>query len=525
MSRAPGLLSVVALGPCLVVWASGCSLLVDTNADQCAVNADCTRRGGEFAASICRSDHTCVSLKSPECKTLVGSFADEHAFVFGSVLPTAGPDDATGRAIEDAIELAVRDFQQTSNGLPPAPGSSARRPLAFVGCNDGSSAQQAVTAAKHLVDVGIPAIIGAAFSGITITVATEVTIPRGALLISPSATSTALTDLDDHGLLWRTSPSDVFQAEALALFVPRVETAVRSALGLGQGTSIKLAIVHKGDAYGSGLAKALEKKLVLNGAPVLDVANKDDYLRFDYGNPDDPKSSSPRYADAVKAVLAMAPHVVLVFGTNEGVTEVFRPIEAGWGNMPYRARFLFSDGGLVNDLWDGIAGDDGLRQRVLGTAPGTDNILFKAFREEYLTQFSDGSSPDVFGAAGGYDAAYLLAYAAVASRAAKPTGAALAAGLAHTVPPGTAIDVGTEPINAAFPVLQAGGQIDFDGASGPLDFDVKTGEAPSDIQIWCLPKDDKGKATSGTDSGLFYDASSSSLRGKIGAQCGIAMPP
>jgi hypothetical protein len=46
---------------------------------------------------------------------------------------------------------------------------------------------------------------------------------------------------------------------------------------------------------------------------------------------------------------------------------------------------------------------DALRVRVTGTIPGTTNILFNAFRSEYTSQFTDGTSPDVFGAAGPLD--------------------------------------------------------------------------------------------------------------------------
>jgi branched-chain amino acid transport system substrate-binding protein len=125
----------------------------------------------------------------------------------------------------------------------------------------------------------------------------------------------------------------------------------------------------------------------------------------------------------------------------------------------------------------------------------------------------------VFGGAGAYDATYLLAYSAVSLGSAPLTGAALAGGLKKMVPPGTKVDVGEENINSTFTVLQAGNNIDFNGASGPLDFDVKTGEAPSDIQIWCLPKDANGAAASAKSSGAFFNAQTSKLEGQIGSIC------
>lgn len=530
----------------------GCSALVDTDADQCSVASDCEARGAAFAGSQCvegvcvspggsgcstnqeclqslgdyhvcnKAKATCVSLLSTECTTVEGDYANDAAFIFGSILPTQGADAPTGRPIENSIRLAVGDFETVSNGLPPVAPGAPTRPIVLVGCNDASDTDTAVLAARHLVDdVGVPAIVGAAFSGITIKVATEVTIPAGVLLISPSATSVAITSLVDGGLVWRTSPSDVFQASALAGYVPLLEQQVRSELGLMPSEPVKLAILHKGDAYGTGLGGALEKVLQLNGVSALDASNQDNYVRFDYGNPDDPGVNPTKYAEAVAQALELAPHIVLVFGTNEGVADVFQPIEEQWASVQpapgYKPRYLFSDGGLINDLWDYVGANDELRQRVGGTVPGTDNILFKSFKSQYTTKNTDGTSPDVFGAAGGYDAAYLLAYSAVTLGNTPITGAGLATGLGKMIG-GTSVDVGSSGINDALAPLLAGNAIEFNGASGPLNFDLATGEAPSDIQIWCLPKDGAGKAQAGTPSGQFYNAATGALEGTA-TQC------
>lgn len=534
------------------VGSPGCSALVDTDADQCTVDTDCEARGTAFAGSRCvegvcvapggsgcttnqecltslgdyhvcnKGKGTCVSLLSTECTTVEGDYADDAAFIFGSILPTQGADAPTGRPIENSIRLAVGDFETVSNGLPPVAPGAPTRPIVLVGCNDGSDTDTAVLAARHLVDdVGVSAIVGAAFSGITIKVATEVTIPAGVLLISPSATSVAITSLVDGGLVWRTSPSDVFQASALAEYVPLLEQTVRAELGLAAGEPVRLAILHKGDAYGTGLGGALEKVLQLNGASALDGSNQDNYVRFDYGNPDDPGVNPTKYAEAVATALDLAPHIILVFGTNEGVVDVFEPIEQQWGAVQpapgYKPRYLFSDGGLINDLWDYVGANDELRQRIGGTVPGTDNILFKSFKSQYTTKNTDGTSPDVFGAAGGYDATYLLAYAAVTLGSTPISGAGLASGLGKMIG-GSSVDVGSSGINDALAPLLAGGAIDFNGASGPLDFDLTTGEAPSDIQIWCLPKDGAGKAQAGAPSGQFYNAATGALEGST-TQC------
>ncbi|MCC6553107.1 MAG: ABC transporter substrate-binding protein [Polyangiaceae bacterium] len=527
----------------LALGAASGTLIVDRSAAQCESDADCAG----FAGTVCSADsvcvpppcsthqdcvdrvgeyhvchertRTCVALRSDACQDIEGDYSAEDAFFLGALGPTEGASAATGQAEQTGIKLAISDFEQASNGLPPNQVGGAPRPIVLVGCNDGSDGDAAVAAAQHLVDVGVPAIIGAAYSGITIKVATEVTIPGQVLLISPSATSVAITDLADNGLVWRTAPSDVFQALAMTLYVPTIEAALREAGGpLAGGGDVKIAILNKGDAYGSGLAKAVEKDLVMNGMGALDPANQASYLRVDYGDPDD-ASKPTSYPEAVQQALALQPHIVLLLGTAEGVGEILPGIEEGWSQAGYRPRYVLSDGGVRNELWGYVGSNDDLRRRVTGTVPGTSNILFNAFKSDYNTKFPGQASPDVFGAAGAYDATYLLAYSAVTLGAGQVTGPALAQGLKKMVPPAASqVEVGTDGINGAFATLKDGEPIDFVGASGPLDFDVDTGEAPSDIQIWCLPSAG-GEAQSALGSGLYLDAATSTLMGAMGAVC------
>ena len=66
----------------------------------------------------------------------------------------------------------------------------------------------ATTAAEGLVSQGVVAIMGADCSGVTGAVASNVAVPNGITIISPSATSPGLTTLKDKGLFFRTAPSD-----------------------------------------------------------------------------------------------------------------------------------------------------------------------------------------------------------------------------------------------------------------------------------------------------------------------------
>jgi hypothetical protein len=496
-------------------------------AQECTTNAECISKLGDF--SICRKiDFKCAKLLSPDCPQVLGNWKDDNAVILGSILPIIGPDKSGGIPLLDAIAVGIDDFTSGANGLPPILGGSVRRPIAVVGCSEESDDPNDSTApvrtAKHLVeDVKVPAIIGASFSGDTQQSA-QVTIPAGVLLMSPTATSVAITDLQDNGLVWRTSPSDVIQVKALVALMPQIESATRKRLVLGSDVTanpLRVAILNKGDSYGKGLASALQTSLVFNGKPALDNANSSNLKVIDYG---DPSAGSIDYSvprgQIIDNLSTFAPNVVFLLGTNEVVPEFLVHFEAPtttWPNNAYPT-YLFPDGGLVPELWTAIGTTTDLRKRVFGTIPGTDNAIFKLFRNRYNAFVKDGTTADVGGTAATYDAFYLLMYA-IAAIADKPlTGANINEGLKRLVPPGPESDPGESNINTAFSILASGKNIDYNGASGPLDFDVVTGEAPSDIQIWCIPTVDKtvnGAAGPGINSGIFYDATKSALSGPI----------
>ncbi len=503
-------------------------------ASGCQVNADCAGKGlGAYA--ICRKDNqTCQSLTSAECTRVYGKYQNDDAFIFGSVLPTTGPDATTGLPIEQSIEMAIDDFTQSSNGLPPAIGATQNRPLVVVSCSDDSDTATAEHAAQHLVtDVGVQAIIGSAFSGITIDVATTVTDAAPVLLFSPSATSDALTSLLDKGFVWRTSPPDTLQASALNLYLQVVIGKLSPA-----PAKPLVAIFNKGDAYGTGLATAVEANI----AKAPNDIGTSQLVAVNYGNPDVPDAGTS-YDAVIADTLGKGfyPHVVFILGTTEGVEKVLEPYEAAWAKLSpapgYKPQYVFSDGGEVSEVSAYLAPGGGapadLRTRISGSAPGAIGPVYTAFLGEFASTYPSApkSAPATFGAAGGYDIVYLLAYSAagvssqVGQTALPLTAPNLIKGFQRLVPTTTGPKAtpiaagGDNNINMAFSVLtQTAGNIDYTGASGPLDFNIvsgMTGQAPSDIQIWCPQAD-----TTLVDSGLYYDPlDPAALAGAFGAQC------
>ena len=105
-------------------------------------------------------------------------------------------------------------------------------------------ADAAVAEGERLInDENVMAIMGPNCSGVTGAFVSNVGMPNGVVNISPSATSPALTDIEDNGFFFRTAPSDARQGQVLA------------DIAMSRGQS-DMAVTYTNDDYGKGLADA-----------------------------------------------------------------------------------------------------------------------------------------------------------------------------------------------------------------------------------------------------------------------------
>ena len=120
----------------------------------------------------------------------------------GIILGFTGPIESLTPAMRDSAKLAFKEASDSGSLLG---GKTITVLEGDSTCVDSAAAQAAATT---LVSDGVAAIMGADCSGVTGAIATNVAVPNGVVMISPSATSPGLTDLDDKGLFFRTAPSD-----------------------------------------------------------------------------------------------------------------------------------------------------------------------------------------------------------------------------------------------------------------------------------------------------------------------------
>ena len=135
------------------------------------------------------------------------TFAD---IKMGIILGFTGPIESLTPAMAASAELAFKEASDSGSLLG---GQKISVERADSTCVDSAAA---TTAAQGLVDGGVVAIMGADCSGVTGAIATNVAVPNGVVMISPSATSPGLTTLADNGFFFRTAPSDARGGAILA---------------------------------------------------------------------------------------------------------------------------------------------------------------------------------------------------------------------------------------------------------------------------------------------------------------------
>jgi branched-chain amino acid transport system substrate-binding protein len=123
----------------------------------------------------------------------------------------------------------------------------------------------AIEAARKLVEAdGAAAIIAAWSSGVTVAIATSVTIPSGVLQVGNGTTSPLVTVLPAHenaDLLFRTSPSDVLQGVVAAQLV--------AGEILPDYKFTRVSTIYINNPYGQGLADSFASAFEKRGGTVL----------------------------------------------------------------------------------------------------------------------------------------------------------------------------------------------------------------------------------------------------------------
>ena len=116
--------------------------------------------------------------------------ADGHSIKMGIILGFTGPIESLTPAMAASAELAFKEASDSGSLLG---GKSIEVIRADSTCVDAAAATSA--AERLITSDKIKAIVGADCSGVTTAILQNVAMANGVVMISPSATSPALSDL------------------------------------------------------------------------------------------------------------------------------------------------------------------------------------------------------------------------------------------------------------------------------------------------------------------------------------------
>ncbi|MGC1439076.1 MAG: ABC transporter substrate-binding protein, partial [Burkholderiaceae bacterium] len=176
----------------------------------------------------------------------------------GVLLGFTGPIESLAPDMAAGAELAMKEVSDSGKLLGGAKVVPVRGDST---CTDAAAAS--ATAERMITADKVSAIMGADCSGVTTAVLQNVAMANGVVMISPSATSPALSTIKSDGLFFRTSPSDARQGEVLAQILK--EKGVKSA-----------ALTYTNNDYGKGLADSIKSFVEKSGAKITISAAHED---------------------------------------------------------------------------------------------------------------------------------------------------------------------------------------------------------------------------------------------------------
>jgi len=351
-----------------------------------------------------------------------GALADAHGEVkIGIILGFTGPLESITPAMGAGAELAIEEVNAAGgimDGMTVAPERADST------CIDSAAA---TAAAERLISSeGIAAIMGADCSGVTGAILQNVARPNGIVMISPSATSPALSTAEDDGLFFRTAPSDARQGVVM--------TDVLMDRGITE-----VAVTYTNNDYGKGLADSFAAAFEEAGGTVtINAAHED-------GKAD--------YSAEVASLASAGGEVLVVAGyTDQGGKGIIQSsLDSGAFDT-----FVLPDGMVGQQLVDDIGPD---LNGSFGQFPGTDSEgaeIFQTMAAEAGFEGTSAFAPE------SYDAAALIMMAMhAAGSTASADYAPLIMDLANA--PGEQIFPGE--LDKALELIAAGTDIDYVGAT------------------------------------------------------------
>jgi len=359
-------------------------------------------------------------LLATAATALLAGASTAEEIKIGVILGFTGPIESLTPQMADGAELAMKEVSDSGLLLD---GSTVVSVRADSTCVDAGAATAA--AERLITSDGVKAIMGADCSGVTGAILSNVALPNGVVMISPSATSPALSTVEDNGLFFRTSPSDARQGVVMTEVL--MEDGIK-----------EVAVTYTNNDYGKGLADSFQAAFEAAGGTVtINAAHED-------GKAD--------YSAEVGALAAAGGDRLVVAGyVDQGGSGIVRAaLDAGAFDT-----FHFPDGMISTKLEENFGSEiDG----STGQHPGTDSEGATLYTEMVAGAFDSTSpfSPE------SYDATALIL---LAMQAAGSSDSADFKGKIMDVANAPGEQILPGQLAKALEILKAGGDVDYVGAT------------------------------------------------------------
>jgi neutral amino acid transport system substrate-binding protein len=386
----------------------------------------CSSQAGEESTAAEETEGTAevVSTDCQPAQATAGATKDTAPLRIGTLLPETGSLAFLGPPMAAGVQVAVNEVNEAGGVLG--------QPVQLITGDSGdTTTDTANTTVDRELAGGVDVIIGAASSAVWLKVIDKIA-SAGVVMFSPANTSDQFVCYNDKGMYFRTAPTDVLQAQALAQLIT-------------EDGAQRVAIMALNDPYGTGLAANTVKDLEAAG-----IAS-DQIKKIVY----DPNAQS--FNAEVDQVKEFNPDAIAVIGFEESAKILTRMHEVGIG--PTDGKLVYgTDGNMGNALGEGVA--PGLLAGMKGTTPLT----------EISTDFggrlraADPGLIDFNYAAESYDA--IITSALAAEQAGSTAGVDIAANISALTQGG---DKCTQ-FAQCVALIKEGKDIDYDGVTGELAF-------------------------------------------------------
>jgi len=459
---------------------SGCTLIGEFG--ECQTTDQCSEKYGPHfvcgSVGICERQTREDVIDETLCPFTFGNVEREDAQLVGVLLPLSGTFKGLGDPVLFATEVAVEDINDF------APPNS--KPLALVLCDTRGETAQARAAAEHLADVvDAQAIIGPFTSASAFRLGTDLANRDDIVFITPTASSSSLTSINDNGVMWRTAVTDDKQGAGMAKVLEHMMTDVFAPADPTTDPLNVAFVVNVDDLYAQDLRESFNQTISRDVLDIDDSSN-DQLERILY---------SDSTASALSSLQALDPRpdIVVFFGATES-WEVLLPYDAAVSTASTNPKsdtiYLMPD--LGKDIQRAERADVTLYNRIWGTQLEENTSLSYAPYARFSDRFEQKYfvTPEKFPyASNAFDAVYALA---IAMEDSDSRAASIKANLSRIAPNGTAtVEADPEGLAQAYATVRSGGTVTLQGASGDIGFDAATGDLTTtrSVVLWCFDEE------------------------------------